>query len=190
MGYSLTAFIYRTVPAMTFEKDYSIEELEARYNDIAVLYDLSEELLATAESELVKDHEAQLALVEPLIHEIGEATDVLTEEFTTLAEQSKKKILKRGGKPQVEAALRRVFTAINEYQTRAKKAGKKAFNLADAVVQKIQRQVERVVEIFLEFIHVSLTNLMNKAELEALRVRNANIALFMHQQALTQHQGQ
>jgi len=174
----------------TIEKEYTIEELETHYNDIAALYDLSEELLSTAESPLVKDPEAQLKLLEPLIHEIGEATDVLAEEFTHLAEQSKNRILKRGSKPHVETALRRIFSALNEYQSRAKKAGKKAFNIADAVVQKIQRQAERVVEIFLEFIHVSLSNILNKVELEALRVRNANIALFMHQQALAQHQGQ
>jgi len=174
----------------TLNKDYSIEELEERYNDIAALYDLSEELLSTAESPLVADHEAQLKLIEPLIHEIGEAADVLTEEFTSIAEQSKNKNLKRGSKPHVEAALRRVFAAIGEYQIRAKKLSKKTFNIADAIVQKVQRQVERVVEIFLEFIQVSLTNIMNKTELEALRVRNATIALFMHQQALTQHQGQ
>lgn len=172
------------------QKDYSIEELEERYNDIAALYDLSEELLSTAESPLVSDADAQLNLVEPLIHEIGEATDVLTDEFTQLAEQSRKKILKRGSKPSVEAALRRIFTALHDYQIRAKKAGKKAFNIADTVVKKIQQQAEKVLSIFIEFINVSLQNLMNKAELEALRVRNASIALFMHQQALAQHQGQ
>jgi hypothetical protein len=174
----------------TGQTGYSLEQLEERYSDISALYDLSEELLATVESNLVKDHEAQFELVEPLIHEIGEATDVLAEEFTQLAEQSKKKILKRGSKPHVEAALRRIFSAVHDYQLRAKKAGKKAFNIADAVVQKIQRQVEKVVVIFLEFVQLSLANIMGKTELEALRVRNANIALFMHQQALAQHQGQ
>jgi hypothetical protein len=168
----------------TPQKDYSIEELEDRYNEISALYDLSEELLSTAESPLVGDADAQLKLIEPLIHEIGEATDVLTEEFTQLAEQSRKKILKRGAKPAVEAAFRRVFTALHDYNLRARKAGKKAFNIADAVVKKIQNQVEKVLGIFLEFITVSLQNLMSKAEVEALRIRNANIALFMHQQAL------
>jgi hypothetical protein len=171
-------------------QDHTMEDLEERYNEIAALYDLSEELLATAESPLVANHEAQLALVEPLIHEIGEAADVLTEEFTSIAEQSKNKNLKRGSKPAVEAALRRVFNAVHDYQRRAKKAGKKAFNIADAIVQKVQRQIERAVEIFLEFIQVSLQNIMSKTELESLRTRNANIALFMHQQALAQHQGQ
>jgi hypothetical protein len=175
---------------MTVQKDYSLEELEDRYNEIATLYDLSEELLSTVESDLVKDQEAQLALVEPLIHEIGEATDVLAEEFTLLAEQKKRRPTKGASKPRIESALRRVFTAVHDYNQKARKAGKKAFNIADTVMQKIQRQVEKVVVIFLEFIQISLQNLMGKAELEALRVRNASIALFMHQQALAQHQGQ
>lgn len=176
---------------MTTQKDYSLEELEARYNEVAQLYDLSEELLSTVESELVKDQEGQLEIVEPLIHEIGEAADVLTEEFTLLAEQKKRRHnVNSASKPRIEAALRRVFTALYDYNRRTRRLGRKVFNIADAVVQKVRNQVERVVEIFLEFIQISLANLMSKTELEALRVRNANIALFMHQQAMAQHQGQ
>ena len=176
--------------ASSQEKEYSIEELEERYNDIAVLYDFSEELVSTVESDLVKNQEVQLKIVEPLIHEIGEVTDVLTDEFTLLAAHNKRKNRKHANKVHVEAALRRAFAAISEYQTRTKKFGQQAFNVADAIVQKIQRQLEKVVVIFLEFIQVSLQSLMGHAELEALRVRDARIALLMHQQAMAQHQGQ
>lgn len=168
-------------------KEHSLEALEEKYNDIAALYDLAEDLVSTVESDLVKDQEAQLQLVEPLIHEIGEATDVLAEEFTLLAEQNKKrKSSRRANKTHIEGAMRRIFTAVHEYQVRAKAAGKKAFNIADAVVQKIQRQAEKVLSIFMEFIQLSLLNLMGKAELEALRVRNTDIAMLMHQQAMQQ----
>lgn len=173
----------------TPQKEYSMEELEERYNDIAALYDITEELVSTVESDLVKDQETQLKIVEPLIHEIGEAADVLTEEFTLLAEQNKQKGRKRASKQHIEAALRRAFTAIADYHARAREMGKKSFNIADAAVQKLQRQLEKVVVIFIEFIQISLQNLMGKAELEALKVRDARIALFMHQQALAQQQG-
>lgn len=172
------------------QKEYTMEELEERYNEISALYDMSEELLATVESPLVADQEAQLALVEPLIHEIGEATDMLAEEFTVIAEQKKQRAAgRRANKSQVEGALRRVYGAISEYNAKMRAAGKKMFNVAEAIVQKIQRQVDKVVVIFLEFMQISLSSLMNKAELEALKAREVRIALMMHQQAIAQHQG-
>lgn len=168
------------------QKEYSTEDLEQRYNDIAALYDLAGELVDTTESKLVADPEAQLALVEPLVHDLGEATDILTEEFVLVAESTKPKKKNRASKAHIEAALRRIYTAIHEYRTRVRAAGKNAANIADAIVTKIQRQVERVMVIFLEFIQISLANLMGHAELEALKVRDARIALMMHHAAMQQ----
>lgn len=168
------------------KKEYTTEELEQRYNEISELYDLAGELVDTVESELAIDHEEQLKLVEPLIHEIGEATDILTEEFVLIAESTKPKKKNRASKPHIEAALRRIYTAIHEYRTRVRGAGKQAANIADAIVTKIQRQLERVMVIFLDFIQISLANLMGHAELEALKVRDARIALMMHHAAVQQ----
>lgn len=174
------------------KKNYNIEELEARYNEITVLYDQAEELVATVESQFVKDPEMQLAIVEPLIADIGDATDVLAEEFVLVAESKKHRSTSRASKTRVEAALRKIYAAVGDYQKRVKIASKKASgtlaNIADPIVAKIQRQVEKVVGIFLEFVQVSLTNIMNHAQVEALRVRDARIALMMHQQALGQQQ--
>lgn len=171
------------------QKDYSMEELEERYNEIAALYDMSEELLATAESPLAQDQGAQLALVEPMIHEIGEAADVLAEEFTVLAEQKKQRAQRRANKAHIEGALRRVYSAVHEYHAKMRASGQKMFNIADAIVQKIQRQVDKIVVIFLEFVQISLQSLMGKAELEALKARDVRIALMMHQHAMAQQQG-
>ncbi len=172
---------------MTVEKKHSsTEELEQRYNEIAALYDLAGELVDTAESKLTADPDLQLQLVEPLIHEIGEATDVLTEEFILIAESTKPKAKNRASKSHIEAALRRIYTAIHEYRTQVRAAGKNAANIADAIVTKIQRQIERVMVIFLDFVQISLANLMGKAELEALKVRDARIALMMHHAAMQQ----
>lgn len=172
------------------KKTYNIEELEARYQEVTVLFDQAEELVATVESEFVKDQDAQLAVVEPLINDIGDATDVLAEEFMLVAESKKFKIANKASKTRIEGALRKIYVAIGEYQKRVKSTGKKAQgvlqNIADPIVQKIQRQVEKVVVIFLEFVQISLSNIMNKAEVEALRVRDARVALMMHQQAMGQ----
>ena len=63
------------------KKEYSMEELEVKYNEVTSLYDYAEELVATVESQFVQDPNGQLDIVEPLINEIGDATDVLAEEF-------------------------------------------------------------------------------------------------------------
>ena len=75
--------------AMAFtptRNDVSVEELEARYADITALYDLAGELVETVESDFARTSEEQWSIVEPLINEIGDATDVLTEEFMHIAE--------------------------------------------------------------------------------------------------------
>lgn len=172
------------------KKEYSMEEFESRYHEITKLYDLSEELVATVESELVQDPEKQLDIVEPLISEIGDATDMLSEEFMFIAESKKNKTQSKASKKQIEAGLRKIFTAISDYQARVKDVSKKAhgsiMNIADPIVKKIQRQVEEIVVIFLEFIQISLQSIMNKAELDTLKARDQRIAMMMHQQALAQ----
>lgn len=177
----------------TGKANHSIEDLENKYHEITALYDYAEELVATVESEFVKDPAQQLDMVEPLIHEIGDATDILAEEFVLIAESASGKGKKgKASKSRIEAALRKIYSAVHDYQDRVKATGKKAAgaikNIADPVVQKIQRQVEKVVVIFLEFMQISLMNLMGKAELEALKVRDARVALLMHQHAMAQQQ--
>ncbi len=174
-------------------KHYTIEDLEANYNDIHALYDLAEELVNTIESDFVSDPEMQLEIVEPLINEIGDAVDLLTHEFILIAESKKNKTSSKASKAQVESGLRKIFNAINDYQNRVRDVSKKAhgaiMNIADPIVHKIQRHVEHVVVIFLEFMSISLQSIMNKAELEQLKSRDSRVALMMHQYALSQHQG-
>ena len=174
------------------KKEYSMEDLEAKYLDITKLYDMAEELVSTVESDLVSNKNAQLDAVEPLINEIGDATDVLTEEFMLIAESKKSKTQNRASKSHIESALRKMFVAINDYNARVKDISKKAhgsiMNIADPIVKKIQRQIEQVVVIFLEFMQISLHSIMNKAELELLKARDARIALMMHSHALAQQQ--
>jgi hypothetical protein len=173
-------------------KDYTVEELEQKYQTITSLFDSAEELVATVESPLVKDPEAQLNAVEPLINEVSDAADVLAEEFVLVAESKKQKIQSRANKKRVEAAIRKLYVAIHEYESRVCNSVKKAhgaiMNIADPIVTKLKRQVEEVVVIFLEFMQLSLHSLMNKADLDALKVRDARVALMMHQHALSQQQ--
>lgn len=179
--------------AAALKKDYSMDDFEMRYQEITQLYDLAEALVNTVESELVSDPQMQLEAVEPLISDIGDATDILSQEFIFLAEGKKHKSQTKASKAHIESALRKIFAAINDYHARVRDISKKAhgaiMNIADPIVQKIQRHVEQVVVIFLEFIQLSLQSILGKAELEALKSRDARVALMMHQHALAQQQG-
>lgn len=176
--------------AVQTKKTYSAEDFEAKYLEITNLYDIAEELVNTVESKLVSDPDSQLEIVEPLINDIGDAADVLTQEFIYIAESKKNKGPMKASKTNIEGALRKMFAAINDYHERVKNISKKAhgaiMNIADPVVQKIQRQVEMVIVVFLEFLQISLQSIMGKVELEALKVRDSRIALMMHEHALGQ----
>lgn len=165
--------------------EVNIEDLEGRYNEVTVLYDLAGELVETVESQFIHNPEEQWSIVEPLINEIGEATDVLTEEFVHIAEGIRKGMPGKASKARIETSLRRIYGALNEYRDRVRNVTKKAYkaleNIADPIVQKIQRQLERIVVIFLEFIQLSLVSIMNQAELSQLKAREARVALMMHQ---------
>src|SRR4051812_37971919 len=101
-----------------FKKGTSMEEFENKYEEITKLYDFAEELVSTVESEFVKDADAQLAIVEPLINELSDATDILAEEFLFIAESKKYKTPGKASKTHIEASLRKIFVAVNDYQAR------------------------------------------------------------------------
>lgn len=173
--------------SVAVKREVSLEALESQYNEITALYDLASELVETTESRFIQDPERQWGIVEPLISELGEATDILTEEFIHMSEGLRKHTTGKASKARIEAALRRVYGAVNDYRERVRNVTRQAYkaieNIADPIVQKIQRQVEKVVGIFLEFMQLSLTSIMSQAELSQLRARDARVALMMHQAA-------
>ena len=151
---------------------HDINTLEQKYNDIAELYALNEQLMDTVENAV--DPEAQLALLEPLLEAIGDSTDVLTDEYIGLCEGAPAH--KQTAKTRIEAALRKVYAAAHDVEKRA--AATK--NAALAVVKKIKRQLELVVSHFVDFVTLSLDRVMQKNDVEELRQRHANIALMLH----------
>ena len=172
---------------MSQQTAFSKQDLEHRYLEITSLYDMVEEMVATVESEFVKDPQAQLAIVEPLVSEMGEATDILSEEFLNVVQESGGIRRASRGKSRIESALRKIYLALDNYRQRvgAKKgkAQDALHNIADPIVKKIKRQVERIVAIFVEFIDLSLDRIMHKSEIEELRQKEARVALMLHQMA-------
>jgi mRNA-degrading endonuclease HigB of HigAB toxin-antitoxin module len=171
-------------------KNFSMDDYKSRYNEITSMCDSAEELLSIVESSSAQNPQAHLDLIEPLINEIADSSDVLAEEFLLIAENNEKRSSNKFSKKRIEAALRRIFVTLNEYQESAKLASKKigndAVKLTNAVVKKIKDQLDKVVAIFFEFAQISLQNIMNKAEIDALKARDSRIALMMHQYSISQ----
>lgn len=182
--------VYQGISSMQ-TKDYSMNDYKAGYNNITALCDCAEELLATVENSSISDPQAQLDMIEPLINEIADASDVLAEEFLLIAESKKTRSANKFSKKRIEAALRRIFVTVNEYQENlksfAKKTNNSAINITTPIVKKIQQQLDKVVAIFFEFVQISLQSIMNKMELDAFKARDSRIALMMHQYSLSQH---
>lgn len=166
------------------QKEYRLEELEKHYEQIEYLYDLTEHFIATVEAPDVGDAHTQMALVEPLINEVTDATDVLTEEFIAVAKQARKHSGAKASKSRIESALRRVYTAMNDYRERSErvygKTSARIRTLTDKIVDAIQEHVEAIIAIFCEFIQLSLQSVMNKVELDMLYQRQQKLALQMH----------
>ena len=165
------------------------EELEARYSELTALYDLAEELVTTTESEFITNPEAQFLLIEPLVEQLGESTDVLTEEFINIAESSQGHV--KANRNKIESALRKVYVAVEDYKKRlnVEPGSQKALaNIADPIVDKIKRQAEKVITVFLEMIDFSLDRIMQKSEVEELKQRESKVATMLHQ--ISQHHQQ
>ena len=145
---------------------------EQKYHDITELYSLADELLETVETSA--NPEMQLGLVEKLVEAIGESTDVLTDEYIALCED--KPAAKKSAKSKVEGSLRKIYMAIGDFNTRARDAR----NAAHVVVKKLKRQLEQVIENFVEMVQLSLDRIMQKHDVEELKTRHANIALMLY----------
>ena len=167
------------------KKHYTMEELENSYQEVTVLYDLAEELVELVEHKEQSNPDAQLALVAPLLDELTDATDVLTEEFILVAKGARYKINHTASKTRIEGAMRRVYVALNQYRSRSKRAankiGKAMKQLTDDVVNQIHRQTEKIIGIFVDFIQLSLNSIMSKAEMEQIRARETRVAFMLHQ---------
>jgi hypothetical protein len=157
-------------------------DLELKYHDITELYELADDLIGTVESEFISDPEEQLALVEPLVEAVGDAADVLTEELLQVADNSKS--ANKGRRSKIEGALRRIYVAVDAYKQRAAAQASRQkqaiINIADPIVEKIKRQVEIIVAIFIDFVDLTLDRIMQKAQIEELKKRQEKIAVMLY----------
>lgn len=170
--------------ALAVEK--SMSEMERKYNEVAELFGIAEELASTVDNTFIRDHKAQMNLVEPLIDTIAESADILTEEYIALLEGANKP----SSKTRIESAMRKIYVAMHEYGVRASRVTQNAVgnirNLADPIVEKLKRQMETIVANFMEFVQLSLDRVMQKHDIEELKQRHERIAMMLHSQSVGQ----
>lgn len=162
----------------------TMSELEQRYNDITELFAISDDLASTVDNTFIRDHAAQMKLVEPLINTVADAADELSEEFIALCEGKTKK--QTSSKSRIETSLRKIYIAMHEYAARVERVGQNAVgnirNLADPIVEKLKRQMEVIVANFMEMLSLSLERIMQKHDIEELKERQIRISLMLHAQ--------
>ncbi|NET71434.1 MAG: hypothetical protein F6K62_11030 [Sphaerospermopsis sp. SIO1G2] len=158
-----------------------ISALETHYHQITELYDLADELVATVEDPRTRHPQQQLTLIEPLVEQIGESTDILCEEFILVA--GKQEGGGRSSTSSIEAAFRKIYVAIDNYKRALRRHAHQSVtgikNIADAVVDRITRHVERVIAMMVAFVDLSLERIMQRQHLEDIRRRQETIDQIM-----------
>ena len=149
------------------------DELEKQYKDITSLYNMADDLTSTVEDKSIKNPDDQLSLIEPLINEIAESADILSEEYIAILEKPARKKISKG---RIESALRKIFLALEEYRTRLSELTKTTVmalaNIADPIVDKIRKQAEKITIIFMQMLEISLDKIMRKYELDEFKRAN------------------
>ena len=70
--------------------DNLMQKHEETYNAIISFYNLAENLIDSVESQDVTDHVSQLDFIEPIVKQLEESTDILSEEYRNFVETGKK----------------------------------------------------------------------------------------------------
>lgn len=157
------------------------QNLEESYYQVTAFYDLADELIAGVMNSPKELQEAHFRLVNPLVVQLEESADILTEEFISIAEGKEANAGVRRGR--IETAFRKAYAAMDEYTKRAaamKEAIAAFSNKLEPVVEGIKRHIEKVIGIFVGFIDIALDRIMQKNELENLRKRDEKIAAMLH----------
>lgn len=94
------------------QPDNEIDKHSGTYEAIIGFYDLAEKLVDSVEHPGVKDPVSQLDFVEPIVKQLEEATDILSEEYRNFVATGKKPGFL--AKKKIEKAIRTINIALLE----------------------------------------------------------------------------
>jgi hypothetical protein len=165
-----------------------MQKLEESYHQVTAFYDLADSLIASVLNSPKEQQEAHYQLVSPLVDQLEQSADILTEEFINIAEgkDTGSAAAQRG---RIEGAFRKAYAAMDDYNKRATASRQQALlkKMSDSVqpvIDGIKQHIEKVIGIFIGFIDLALDRVMQKNDLEQLRKRDAKIAAMMHNMAM------
>lgn len=156
-----------------YMKNDDVASQKKQYDSITMLYDIAEDLASTVENKMVRNPDEHFMLIEPLINDVADSADVLAEEYINVLEAPS---LKKSAKLKVEKALRKIFMALENYRKRVEELGSETVAIlsktVDPVVEKIVKQTEKIMVIFMHLLEISLDRIMHKQQLEEFRRNN------------------
>lgn len=158
---------------------HSEASLELKYQDIMMLFEMADQLIAKAET--AANPEQYVEEVEALVEAVVDTADTLSEEFFIII--NGKQSGKQTSKGKIETALRKSYTALNLFSKKASEATRKH---AARLVNKLKRQLEVVIASVVDFVALSLDRIMQKQDIEEIKQRQVRIAQMLHNMA--QHQ--
>lgn len=163
----------------------SAQSLEASYRQVAELYDMADELIATVLASPKDQQEMHFRVVNPLVEQLEESADVLTQEFINIAEGKAKQ--SQVPRKRIEASLRKIYMEMSAYKKLVDQVRKPMFDaitkLVSPVVSKVKRHVEKVVAVFVGMINISLERVMQKTDIDNLKQHEEKVANMLHQMA-------
>jgi hypothetical protein len=162
---------------------------ELKYHAIVGLYDLAERMIDGVHYANPSDAEEYLNLVEPVIQEIEDSTDRLSDLYMEILQEEERREHTHNAIA-IESGLRKILINLKEFQKKIAKVESSLRKVAEnhlvPIISEIQERVENIVAIFIELVNISLTRIFSKYELETAKQRNTNIAMLVHKQNLQQ----
>lgn len=141
-------------------------EYDEAYQEILVIYDIAEELADTPNHPLARFQDEQVAVVEPLVDEVLDAADDLSQGFCEFVQQPDKG--KAANAFNMRGAFQRMFKAVNRTISQIQEVGGEVGeNLTATVVpslEKLVRHTEKVFSRLVVLVSVTKETLTKKRE--------------------------
>lgn len=162
---------------------FSLENLEASYRQITAIYDLADRIIASVKKSGNQAQEEHFSIVNPLVDQLEESADILTEEFIGISEQQEKSLPQKRARGRVETALRKAFNMLDTTAKRLQDARGSVQQAVEPLIEEARGQMEKVVVIFVNMVDLALDRILKKADLERMKKENEKIAEILHQTA-------
>ncbi len=119
-------------------------ELEEIHNEIMDIYDLAEDVLKAVERKDAEDPELEVEIAEPLIKQIEESTDIVSEKYLDYVESGLN--VKPSDAAEVEAAMRKVFTKATDLIEELKKIPSPINNIPKQKIEELAAMSEAALK--------------------------------------------